>query len=100
MRLIDADAFWNRLQQVVYDIFTYPADGEQYAHVGYYTETIQEVLKQTKTIEARPVVRGEWRRCYDDSAGWGDMCDQCGEFGDGTNFCPNCGADMRTKEEE
>ena len=54
-RLIDAHEFWNRLSHVVYDIFTvHEKDGQRTgtASVGYYTETIEEVLKQTKTVDA------------------------------------------------
>ena len=59
-RLIDANAFWNRLSHVVYDIFAvHEKDGQLTgtASVGYYTETIEEVLKQTKTVDAVEVVR-------------------------------------------
>ena len=55
VRLIDAHEFWNRLSHVVYDIFTvHEKDGQLTgtASVGYYTETIEEVLKQTKTVDA------------------------------------------------
>lgn len=54
-RLIDSHEFWNRLSHVVYDIFTvHEKDGQLTgtASVGYYTETIEEVLKQTKTVDA------------------------------------------------
>ena len=60
VRLIDANEFWNRLSHVVYDIFTvHEKDGQLTgtASVGYYTETIEEVLKQTKTVDAVEVVR-------------------------------------------
>ena len=56
-RLIDANEFWNRLSHVVYDIFTYPDRPCDFARVGYYTETIQTVLEQTKTVDAVEVVR-------------------------------------------
>jgi hypothetical protein len=59
-RLIDANEFWNRLSHVVYDIFTvHEKDGQLTgtASVGYYTETIEEVLKQTKTVDAVEVCR-------------------------------------------
>ena len=59
-RLIDANEFLNRLNNVVYDIFTvHEKDGQLTgtASVGYYTETIEEVLKQTKTVDAVEVVR-------------------------------------------
>ncbi len=60
-RLVNANEFGNRLSHVVYDFFdTEPGN---VAKVGYYTKTIQEVLKQTKTVDAVPVVRcGECRK--------------------------------------
>jgi hypothetical protein len=60
VRLIDAHEFWNRLSHVVYDIFTVHEKNGQLtgtASVGYYTETIEEVLKQTKTVDAVEVCR-------------------------------------------
>lgn len=63
VRLIDANEFWNRLSHVVYDIFTVHEKNGQLtgtASVGYYTETIEEVLKQTKTVDAAPVVHAHW----------------------------------------
>lgn len=44
----------------------------------------------------RPVVRGRWRWVGQDK--WNDCyeCSQCGKMNtDNSNFCPNCGADMR-----
>lgn len=72
-RLIDADAFRNLLQQVVYDVFTvHEHNGELTgtASVGYYTETIEEVLKQTPTVDAVEVVRCKDCRYYDKDALW------------------------------
>lgn len=59
-RLVDANAFWNLLQQVVYDTFTeHEHDGKLTGtgSVGYYSETIEKVLKQTPTVDAVEVVR-------------------------------------------
>ncbi len=44
--------------------------------------------------DAVEVVHGRWIKVFDDSAGWVDMCGKCKEFGDGTPYCPNCGAKM------
>ena len=102
VRLIDANEFWNRLQNVVYDIFTvHEKDGQLTgtASVGYYTETIKEVLKQTKTVDAVPVVHGynidedtpslfECSICH-----WACTDTYFGDTAD-YNFCPNCGAKM------
>ena len=46
-----------------------------------------------------PVVHGRWMRVFDDSAGWVDMCSECKEFGDGTSYCPSCGAHMDSERE-
>ncbi len=44
--------------------------------------------------------KGEWRRVYEEGEGWVDICTRCKEIGDETNFCPNCGADMRKGEND
>ena len=99
VRLIDANEFWNRLSHVVYDIFTvHEKDGQLTgtASVGYYTETIEEVLKQTKTVDAVEVVHGRWVDAYGIRK---SKCTSCGvAFGRVMDadcyYCPNCGAKM------
>lgn len=51
--------------------------------------------------DVRPVVRGRWRWVGQDQ--WNDCyeCSQCGKMNtDNSNFCPNCGADMRGGSEQ
>jgi uncharacterized paraquat-inducible protein A len=104
-RMIDANAFWNLLQQVVYDVFTvHEHDGKLAgtASVGYYTETIQEVLKQTPTVDAVEVVHGRWIEKMDMVASYLAGCEEtffecsvCNSTNYGeTPYCPNCGAKM------
>lgn len=53
-------------------------------------------LREKKAADVRPVVRGRWRWVGQDQ--WNDCyeCSQCGKMNtDNSNFCPNCGADMR-----
>ena len=113
-RFIYANEFWNRLQNVVYDIFeVHEKDGQLTgtASVGYYTETIKEVLKQTKTVDAVEVVHGQnitKQHPVDEF-----ICSECGlvcrdngryvydEWADDWSlyefefkYCPNCGAKM------
>lgn len=58
---------------------------------------IQTFFKGIPTADARPVVRGEW-------IGDGDciICSNCKTAYTfmGSNFCPNCGADMRDGDAE
>ena len=94
VRLIDAHEFWNRLSHVVYDIFTvHEKDGQLTgtASVGYYTETIEEVLKQTKTVDAVEVVRCKaCKKCHSWEApngATGYECDYHGEDVKLDDFC-------------
>ena len=53
--LIDANEFVNRLNQQPYDIVELHHKDGQFtgrATLGYYEETIEEVLKQTKVVDA------------------------------------------------
>ena len=89
MRLIDADVLKEKL----------------YIESDNFNPVVTEKeIDETPTIEAKPVVHGEW--IY----GWN--CSECGcsymDYADGDsgrdydyplpNFCPNCGADMRKLE--
>lgn len=55
-----------------------------------------EAFNEIPAADVRPVVRGTW---VDETNKWsnGFRCSQCGHkiFCGTTNFCPNCGADMR-----
>ena len=63
---------------------------------------IRFAVDELPTVEAKPVVRGEWlyeRETYNTCSAW--KCSNCGEcYGlpfikNEYNFCPNCGTDMR-----
>ena len=59
-------------------------------------------IRQIESIPAadvRPVVRGKWRKIGKNSCIF--VCSACDKtFPYKTNFCPNCGADMRAEEGE
>lgn len=71
-------------------------------HVDEYNPRSVAAIKEMKPADVRPVVRGQWVRhyCDDDGVPDGWSCDRCKEwyvFGPSKpNFCPNCGADMRS----
>ncbi len=72
-----------------------------------YQMTIEEVSAVTETIERNKVAisalsenKGEWINSYDEDGktGWYE-CSCChSERAFNTNFCPDCGADMRGEE--
>lgn len=102
MRLIDGDRlyeiFKNGMNRIPFieedrDMF-YHQSGYNCAMTGAYIE-----VEKAPTIEAVPVVHGEWMLRH---IGAGHMweCSVCHKRPDiyvknDTNFCPNCGADMR-----
>ena len=55
---------------------------------------INEVLNSIPAADVRPVVRGEWEKIG--KIGCIFVCSACDKtFPCKTDFCPNCGADMR-----
>jgi hypothetical protein len=63
---------------------------------------IIDIVDEQPTIEARPVVRGEWIDGFFKDTVECSVCFEkgvCKCYETRHNFCPNCGADMRPKEE-
>ena len=100
MRLIDADALhecFNACFNSGYENFD--ADG------------IREMIDDAPTIEAQPVMHGEWVMIKDMRSNTNAIgCSICGSMEfvrndallnitnvNRNNFCPNCGADMKKK---
>lgn len=96
-RYIDVDA-WNEFY------IERTKDLESYNHydMGYgdAMDHVDDWLDAHPTIEARPVVRGEWvpMEPYRDIL----VCSECDEICHDleSNFCPTCGADMRGTEDD
>lgn len=90
-RLIDADALSVRLLDATY----YDSQDE---------DIVWQMVQDAPTIEAKPVVHGEWLDApYVYFGAKRYLCSECkdSEFWEARfvivkeNFCPNCGADMR-----
>ena len=93
MRLIDADAFVEAIKGV--EVIWY-LDGN---YETYDDSTIMDIIEEQPTIEAVPVVRGEWIP-YTISKLFSHTCSICHcDVEEKTPFCPNCGVDMRTSAE-
>ena len=109
MRLIDADALKNALEEMKIvideDIFECNSIHEELVYLLEKIDTVlAEKIYELPTIEAVPVVHGEWILGLDEFDVEFIECPFCKEeFYDGENdtfdilpnFCPNCGADMR-----
>lgn len=86
MRLIDADYVLKGLKN-----FNDRKHGNPHFLNGI--ETAKEIITNAPTIDAVPVVHGEWK----DDCDYRHLlnCSLCGcSVGYGTNFCTNCGAKM------
>ena len=95
MRLIDADTL--RISAIK------ATDNSELAFDNCYPYwQFSECIKKAPTIDAVPVVRGEWidGRKYVNS-GW-RVCSICHEIANrpcgGDNYCPKCGAKMEKEE--
>ena len=97
-RLIDADAFVEAIKGV--EVIWY-LDGN---YETYDDTTIMDIIEEQPTIEAVPVVRGEWIHVpsSDMATGKAYECSNCKKMRYGSfmpPFCQMCGADMRTSAE-
>jgi hypothetical protein len=82
----------------------YREDAKDYArHAMAKGLNALEYLDEVPAADFRPVVRGEWGKSlnpnfspFDDSGEYLYRCNQCRHIQNyESNFCPNCGADMR-----
>ena len=65
-------------------------------HACYKKINPIDYLDEVPAEDVRPVVRGKWKERRFSEDVYGAECSVCHTTWDyGTNFCPNCGADMR-----
>ena len=72
------------------------------------TEFAKRTLKDAPTIDAQPVVHGEWAKKYDTLSqdycsdnNWYYVCSECGKgSGLASYYCPHCGAKMDKAKED
>ena len=109
MRLIDADAFKDYIREACEDLALLFNDNGKVARL--VTENFCKDIDEQPTIQPESK-KGRWIYCEDSMADCVDgyRCDQCGffipwdyqhksiDYIKDYNFCPHCGADMRTKE--
>ncbi len=70
--------------------------GILHEYAKQYRDTLLRVIDEQPTIEAVPVVHGEWK--FDISGAGHYYCSVCGGRGDfygKYNYCPSCGARMK-----
>lgn len=94
-----------------------PAEEDGGVITGYRLahDQITEIINRCipTVLDVRPVVRGKWlhKEAYDfDEERWSSWaeCSECGELAqvnglgkyERSNFCPNCGADMREENHD
>ena len=111
-RYIDADALMKVIREHDYPLRSHFNSTDN----GMFTIGVQQAVDEAPTIEAVPVVRGEWivDECdsTDDVPSYSWICFHCSECNadydleEGQygwcryekipyNYCPNCGCDMR-----
>lgn len=75
------------------------SDGDAVIRVS----AVNYVLRNLPSADVQPVRHGHWTLQEDRTKklyGW-HICSECGAWiGEPTNYCSNCGADMRGKQNE
>lgn len=96
MRLIDAD----RLKA---EIMGWCVVTDDLFGMGKYheREIVLQAIEEAPTIDAVPVVRGEWKNVY--KSGYkpnpDNVCSECDCWSHRrSNYCPNCGAKMESED--
>lgn len=89
-RLIDADALSKKWQDML-DIKT--GEKEEIAVYKIF-EILIKRLSQEPTIDAAPVVHGEWIELHEENGHEVGTCSHCRHVRIVDNYCPNCGALM------
>lgn len=89
-RLIDANALSKKWQDML-DIKT--GEKEEIAVYKIF-EILIKRLSQEPTIDAAPVVHGEWIELHEENGHEVGTCSHCRHVRIVDNYCPNCGAKM------
>jgi hypothetical protein len=79
--------------------YSCPTKTDADGYIWVRTIDVAHMIDELTATDVRPVVRGMWieRRFSEDI--YGAECSVCHTTWDyGTNFCPNCGADMRMEK--
>jgi ligand-binding sensor protein len=95
MRLIDADALKNKIEQHSYPL----SDRINSIENGMFLCGIYQAVDESPTADVVPVVHGRW---LINSDGYYPYCSECKEepkSGIMTHYCPNCGAKMDKEDE-
>lgn len=92
MRLIDADA----LRKAVNDFYDNSFEGIVSSELIKYAKAVDDYIDNAPTIEEHP--KGKWRKRNGYVYDYRCSCCEYIIYNGKTNFCPNCGADMRGNE--
>jgi hypothetical protein len=89
-RLIEVESAWKKAQRIYSD--------------PVLLHVVRNVLDSTPTVDAVEVVHGQWMGGYKNRKGrWlytKPCCSVCSFEQEGiSNYCPNCGADMRERKD-
>ena len=96
MRLIDADALFNWGKHKLSDAVKYGNKDVEHQNFSYSTLMMYEIadeVDEAPTIDAVPVVRGEWEVAIGYDPNKKVQCQNCYKMAyEPTPYCPNCGS--------
>ena len=90
MRLIDADELLSDIERTIEESGCVNHEGE-----------IMDCVRYAPTIDAAPVIRGEWKNAYKSGhkPNPENVCSECDCWSHRrSSYCPSCGAKMEDKQ--
>lgn len=98
---IERDDALNASKIVYIEYIELDYDGYEEADADNIPIVLKKDIEAIPAADVKPVVYGRWIKITNDLA----SCSVCGDYisfaiNCGYNYCPNCGADMKTVSEE
>lgn len=107
---ISRQAAFDAFSKLDYDICSKETYDNLHGYYGFTEETVNQTINNIPSADVNPIVYARWVKIFEDGEPAstqqqiGVCCSKCMKIPEDkfteSNFCPNCGADMRGNKSE